>query len=423
MTSDAFFAVYDGRPPNVIFIDGDHRYEQVARDFENSLRLLEHGGIIFLHDTWPCDHNDTVLDRCGAVWQLAEEIRARSAFESFSWSGFPGLTIVRRKDEGRDPSFLRTARAPDTRQAAPRASGPSSGAVATPQRRTPDKRRAADTTQNGELLLTTAAEAEVLPLCNSLSELLSPQTTDGQLELLRGASRSVTDWYPEALPLAGGSPPAWWSTNPTVISKPLFLYRAGDVYYMPCFGAVISATGIVYGASAAQALYYTPDLSRLPGVSFRDGGSYFTPTPNMPSIDRAVVTFPWGARNNYGHFLLDCMPGLAEILDIRALATYTRVFPALHPWQRRHLELLGVEERAELTDDVYHIRDALFCSSMQTNLQTPNISYRTLRDRQLSRVQILDPAPLRLYLARESSPRRNFLTEVPLRKAMEGARL
>jgi capsular polysaccharide biosynthesis protein len=188
---------------------------------------------------------------------------------------------------------------------------------------------------------------------------------------------------------------------------------------MPRFGALISPTGAVFSASAAQALYYTPDMSRLPGVAFRDGSAYLTPNPHMPRIECATVTFPWGAANNYGHFLLDCLPGLAQIADIPDLEDYTRVFPILHPWQRRHLDLLGVDDRDELSEDLYHLHDVIFCSSMQTNLQTPNINYRTLRERQLARVGIPDPTPVRLYLARESSPRRDFLTEVQLRKKMK----
>jgi capsular polysaccharide biosynthesis protein len=419
MPSDQFFDVYDGSAPNVIFIDGDHSYEQAARDFANSLALLDHGGIIFLHDTWPRGQDDTVPERCGTVWQLAEEIRSRPGLESFSWPGFPGLTIVRREAEGRDSSVLRSAHAPDVTELAPNSFTAARGTLANPRRRKLAKRDGIDRRRTGELLLTPALEAEVLPLCRSVTELLSPQTTQGRVELLPGSSRSVSDWYPAAMPMAGGTPPQWWSTNPTVTSNPLFLYRVRDVYYMPRFGALISPTGTVFSASAAQALYYTPDMSRLPGVSFRDGSAYLTPNLRMPRVEHAIVTFPWGAANNYGHFLLDCLPGLAQILEIPNLEGYTRVFPILHPWQRRHLDLLGVDDRDELSEDLYQIRDAVFCSSMQTNLQAPNINYRTLRERQLSRVEIPDSTPVRLYLARESSPRRNFLTEVQLRKEMK----
>jgi hypothetical protein len=52
MTSDAFFAssqdVYD-----IIFIDGLHTAEQVAKDIDNGLQHLAHGGCLVLHDCLP----------------------------------------------------------------------------------------------------------------------------------------------------------------------------------------------------------------------------------------------------------------------------------------------------------------------------------------------------------------------------------
>ena len=81
MPSDEFFSAYDGSPPHVIFIDGDHSYEQAKRDFENALRLLRPAGIVFMHDTWPRDESDATEEFCGGVWKLAEELS-----ESASWS-------------------------------------------------------------------------------------------------------------------------------------------------------------------------------------------------------------------------------------------------------------------------------------------------------------------------------------------------
>jgi glycosyltransferase involved in cell wall biosynthesis len=102
MPSDRFFSVYDGPAPHVIFIDGDHRYEQAARDFRNSLRLLAPGGTIFLHDTWPTNPGETSPHLCGTVCQLLPEISERPELESFTWAGYPGLTAVRRRGDARD---------------------------------------------------------------------------------------------------------------------------------------------------------------------------------------------------------------------------------------------------------------------------------------------------------------------------------
>jgi hypothetical protein len=107
MTSDEFFRVFDGSVPNVIFIDANHEHEQARRDFFGALELLGEGGTIFLHDTWPRHEYDARPEHSGTVWKLAEEVRESPGFESFTWAGTPGLTIVRRRGEGRESSELR----------------------------------------------------------------------------------------------------------------------------------------------------------------------------------------------------------------------------------------------------------------------------------------------------------------------------
>jgi methyltransferase family protein len=108
MRSDDFFGAFEGSVPNVIFIDANHAYEQAKRDFIGALGLLGQGGTIFLHDTWPVSEDHTRPPTlCGTVWKLAEELRESAELESFTWAGFPGLTIVRRRGEGRERSQLR----------------------------------------------------------------------------------------------------------------------------------------------------------------------------------------------------------------------------------------------------------------------------------------------------------------------------
>ena len=57
MTSDEFFKNYKNilisYPPEVIFIDGLHTFEQTLQDCYNSLNYLAAGGIIILHDCSP----------------------------------------------------------------------------------------------------------------------------------------------------------------------------------------------------------------------------------------------------------------------------------------------------------------------------------------------------------------------------------
>lgn len=64
MTTDDFFK----RNPHscmfdVIFIDACHHYENVRKDFENSLIFLNIGGVIFLHDVDPDAQELTDVDK------------------------------------------------------------------------------------------------------------------------------------------------------------------------------------------------------------------------------------------------------------------------------------------------------------------------------------------------------------------------
>jgi hypothetical protein len=78
--SDDFFKLnkftYD-----IVFIDGDHREDQVSRDIENSLRCLNKNGTIVLHDCLPINeqHQTTPYTPgsiwAGTVWKSLAKIR------------------------------------------------------------------------------------------------------------------------------------------------------------------------------------------------------------------------------------------------------------------------------------------------------------------------------------------------------------
>lgn len=82
MTSDAFFAAYDGPPFDVIFIDGLHLYDQVHRDLVNALRHLAPGGWIGMHDMLPRDWLEEHVPQIrtsgwtGDGWKTAFELAA-----------------------------------------------------------------------------------------------------------------------------------------------------------------------------------------------------------------------------------------------------------------------------------------------------------------------------------------------------------
>ena len=74
LTSDDFFKSQD-KNFDLIFIDGLHTYEQVKKDFINSLKVINKGGIIILDDMIPKNWREQQTPRVqsewtGDVWKL-----------------------------------------------------------------------------------------------------------------------------------------------------------------------------------------------------------------------------------------------------------------------------------------------------------------------------------------------------------------
>ena len=105
MKSDDFFSSIEvagiGEPKLALaFIDGDHTYEQVKKDFNNTFKYVVKGGYIFLHDTLPPSKEWTVPEKCGTVYKLREEIEEMSLRNfTFERSAFDvGLTMIRKSN-------------------------------------------------------------------------------------------------------------------------------------------------------------------------------------------------------------------------------------------------------------------------------------------------------------------------------------
>lgn len=99
MKSDAFFKEAELSPIAVAFIDGDHEYEQVKKDFKNTMKHIKQGGFVFLHDSLPPDESWTVPHKCGGVYKLLEELEENYYNDIFTFtkSAFDvGLTMVRK---------------------------------------------------------------------------------------------------------------------------------------------------------------------------------------------------------------------------------------------------------------------------------------------------------------------------------------
>lgn len=99
--SDEFFRNIQFPSIGLAFIDGEHHYEFVKRDFENIFKLLVPDGYIFIHDTHP-DSEELVLgDYCADSYKIRQELEKDNRVDTFCFNRYVacnvGLTMVRKK--------------------------------------------------------------------------------------------------------------------------------------------------------------------------------------------------------------------------------------------------------------------------------------------------------------------------------------
>ena len=101
MTTDEFF-LNNTKTFDMIFIDADHTYESVKKDFYNSVKVLNPGGIIILHDTDPFD--DSLINPlyCGDGYKIVEDLEKSDLYNIITLPlENEGISIVMRKNETR----------------------------------------------------------------------------------------------------------------------------------------------------------------------------------------------------------------------------------------------------------------------------------------------------------------------------------
>ncbi len=79
-SSDKFFQ--DVKLPTVAlgFIDGDHNFEQVWKDFYHLSPYVVENGYILLHDTHPPDESYIDENRCGTVYKLRQKLENENVY-------------------------------------------------------------------------------------------------------------------------------------------------------------------------------------------------------------------------------------------------------------------------------------------------------------------------------------------------------
>jgi len=107
MTTDEFF-LRNTETFDIIFIDANHDWLYVRRDFENSLKILNEFGIIFLHDTDPIHQIMLLPGYCSDSYHIHDYIY--SNHPELDIVTLPvcdmGLSIVNRKKDKRISKFI-----------------------------------------------------------------------------------------------------------------------------------------------------------------------------------------------------------------------------------------------------------------------------------------------------------------------------
>ena len=99
-TTDEFFK-NNSKTFDVIFIDADHKYESVLKDLKNSLNVLNHNGLIILHDTDPEDKKYYDQGFCGDAYRVVNDLEKMGLDSVTIPSGHEGLTLIKRKKDRR----------------------------------------------------------------------------------------------------------------------------------------------------------------------------------------------------------------------------------------------------------------------------------------------------------------------------------
>ena len=213
--------------------------------------------------------------------------------------------------------------------------------------------------------------------------------------------------------------PAWWSETEAFIGA-LDLFKVRDALLFPAFGVVVAPGGDVMRLTMEEAAYVTPDLAALPHAARRDGVTVLDLPDALPRLPRALLTMPFGARMNYGHFVLDALSSLAAIDATGLFADHPVLVPPLAPWQARHFALLGTVPTVTEAP-VVRVDELVYTGAVHHFLHNPNLNYRDLRRRQLAALAPRAGGPARLYLSRGRRDRRPMAQEAALVRALRRA--
>ena len=118
--SEDFIQEFDDKP-SIVFLDGEHNYETVKMELDFFLPILNEGGVIFMHDTFPPYEHHLVKDsdgfKPGDVYLARKELENNPEIDilTFPYSAHGmGLTMVMKHKKNDDrPYWRKNGRVPD----------------------------------------------------------------------------------------------------------------------------------------------------------------------------------------------------------------------------------------------------------------------------------------------------------------------
>ena len=101
VTSDDFFSTNKTKF-DLVFIDGLHEYEQVKKDILNSLKFLNPGGIVLVHDCLPESMSKQAVPRYrsiwnGDVWKAIVDLRCKENINIYTCNIDQGIGVIQNK--------------------------------------------------------------------------------------------------------------------------------------------------------------------------------------------------------------------------------------------------------------------------------------------------------------------------------------
>ena len=100
MTSDEFFET-NKETFDIIFVDGLHEAPQAEKDINSSLKVLNEGGTIVVHDVHPKTEEEQKVPRTqkvwtGNVWKAWAKFRRKKTLNMFTIDTDHGVGIIRK---------------------------------------------------------------------------------------------------------------------------------------------------------------------------------------------------------------------------------------------------------------------------------------------------------------------------------------